>query len=309
MTSHEMTSADRSLAPAQDLEVRLRELMTQAPGYQNDTALRGDFMTNYCYGAYPPSELSPGLVITEEVVPAQELVNKEGQRDYSMPPSSTMESYMYISSFATLADKNIGPALAAAGFKATRIKTDVRGSQLITATYPSVEAYNKTMQDFDPKSFILEVATPSDVYNSLQVTRALAEGRLLTSGRPSHMLCNIAMLTLLAPEVLEMMQQKALLALDKSNNPVSVALESSPIDLMNSLRSRIGGISTIIFAKNFINAVTDPFDGQVTPTGLESLGYELANMVENDGIKPADYGLKLAQKTVARILTLSSAVK
>lgn len=290
------------------LDERLRSLMRRAPDYQDDSAARGEFMTNYRFGSYAPTPDTPGLVITEEIIPVQELLGKDNQRDYSMVPSSTMEQYMYANSFASLTEKSIGQALAGAGFTGTRLKTDSRGSQLISATFPSIDSYNQTMQAFDPASFLLELAEPKDVYDARRVTEALAQGRLLTTGSQSHMLCNISMLSLLAPEVLQSLQRNAIFALDESAKPVQEASASTQQGQMFSLRSRIGGIQTVIFSRNLIDAVSDPYDGQVSPTAIESLGYELANLVEYENTKPADYGLELAEKTVARIQALSAKV-
>lgn len=116
------------------------------------------------------------------------------------------------------------------------------------------------------------------------------------------------MLSLLAPEILQSLQRNAIFALDGSAKPVQEASASTQQGQMFSLRSRIGGIQTVIFSRNLIDAVSDPYDGQVSPTAIESLGYELANLVEYENTKPADYGLELAEKTVARIQALSARV-
>lgn len=283
--------------------------MQRAPDYQDDAATRGEFITSYQFGSYPPTPDTPGLVIAEEIIPVQELLDKDDQRDYSMAPSSTMVQYMYANSFAYLTEKNIGQALAGAGFTGTCLKTDSRGSQLISATFPSIDSYNQTMQAFDPASFLLELAEPKDVYDARRVTEALAHGRLLTTGSQSHRLCNISMLSLLAPEVLQLLQRNALVTLDESAKPAPEASANTQQDHMFSLRSRIGGIQTVIFSRNLIDAVSDPYDGQVSPTAIESLGYELANLVEYENTKPADYGSELAKKTVARIQALSARVR
>jgi hypothetical protein len=287
-----------SLAPVGSPIERMRTLLTMAPDYHDDFAERPSHLTRYRYGSFLPTETSAGLIIAEEIVPEVEIVDEKKQRIYD-GFTRAMDRYMSANSFVWLEDTKLMPALAGLGYRASADKTDSQGSRTITALYPSAETFNERLHSVAPDALTL-VAPLDGVYPSpLAATKELAEGRF-TSYSPLDMVMNASMIALLAPSVTKLMSEQAQVTVDAVEAAAALPDPDQRVYVYNNLM----GLSTVLVPNNFIKAIDDPFEGRVTPTGMQELGYWLSLLVERPGFRPEDDGYSLAEDTISHISRL-----
>jgi hypothetical protein len=297
----EGNNAGHSMALGTDLEA-LRTRMAAAPDYEDDFTSGTEFDTHYRFGSYPATEDTPGIVIAEEIIPEQELVNDKNERQYNFG-SHTIGQYMLANSFAVVAQT---PELAAAvrglGFAGGVIPTDNRGSRLVVGVYPPAAEFNDRLHQVGHNVVTLEQNMSASYPKHRERVEALAAGRLITTSS-LDMLATVSVQGMISASTLRLLRDQAVYALDHQDEAEPDRLYS--FNHVNHVSMSLQGLTAVNMPKYLTAALNDPYNGTVSPTPLEELGFHLKNITRYADLEAADHGLSLAEDTVRHIQALA----
>jgi hypothetical protein len=289
------------------LEVqRLRDLMMTAPDFKTDFNERDESLTRYAYGSFLPLGDEPGLVIAEEIIPTQELLDSNNQRVYMDGGwSRPMGDYMSANTFVGLANRGLSQAFEAFGYRALSVPSGHAESQIIVAAFPGVESYNRRLEELGISAYSLvdNYDGRLDRNDPNVVMDAFADGKIIVNSA-LDMLMNVSTFGLLDDSVIKELQKRAQIIKSGTDGSEPALKSNSRYEAPDAQKFAMGvgaKLGTLIMGDKLRKALSDPYDGNVTPTTEQELGYDLALNLEMLGDRPANDGYDLAQKTVAHI--------
>lgn len=282
------------LAEPANMVEQMRAHMSEAPVFLDDAEQRHG-TTTYRYALWPATPDVDGRILTEEIVPEQETLDMDGERDYFSgdEPSMALDRYKTTEVFTSAINSELAPAMRAFDFVGRQDAIDDNGSTLLAASYPHAATFNERLAQTGNSGLVVEELAPYD-YSNQRIVEMVAEGRMPVTDA-STMLMNAPVWALLPPQVHQALKEKAVTCLEAGGNDI------------NRVAMNITSMNLLIFGPKLINAINEvePLDPRYTE--VDKLGYQLNQMLRNtDGRDLEDHGRALAELTVAHIRRLDS---
>lgn len=282
------------LAEPANMVEQMRAHMSEAPVFLDDAEQRPG-TTTYRYALWPATPDVDGRILTEEIVPEQETLDMDGERDYFSgdEPSMALDRYKTTEVFTSAINSELAPAMRAFDFVGRQDAIDDNGSTLLAASYPHAAIFNERLAQTGNSGLAVEELAPED-YSNQRIVEMVAEGRMPVT-EASTMLMNAPVWALLPPQVHQALKEKAVNCLEAGGNDI------------NRVAMNITSMNLLIFGPKLINAINEvePLDPRYTE--VDKLGYQLNQMLRTtDGHDLEDHGRALAELTVAHIRKLDS---
>ncbi len=285
---------NQQLAQPANMAEQIRARMSEAPVFLDDNEQRLG-TTAYRYGAWPATPDTDGRILTEEIVPDQEVLDMDGERDYFSEdaPSQALDRYMTTKVFTNIMESDLAPAIRVFDFVGREDALDDNGSTLLAASYPNAATFNERLAQTGNAGLTVEELAQED-YSNQRVVEMVAEGRLPVTD-PTTMVMNAPVWALLPPEVHQALGEKA-----------RNCLESGGTDV-NRVAGSIASMNLLIFGSKLINAASE--DQPIDPgySEIDKLGEQLNQLLRAPGGEDLeDHGRALAELTVAHIRKLDA---